>query len=84
MYYFEQFKTAIYNIDGGSEWTLVTDILKRVRLRSNIKKNVTLLDCCSETWNIKKEHIEERIQLETLEVQKIFFLKKLEMDLQNF
>ena len=44
MFYFEQFKSAIYNIDGGTEWTLVTDIFKRVRLRTNVKDNVTLLD----------------------------------------
>ncbi len=44
MYYFEAFPTALYNVDGGLHWTLVTDIFKRVRLRTNIKENIILLD----------------------------------------
>ena len=44
MYYFEGFTKALYNVDGGLEWTLVTDIFKRVRIRTNIKENVVLLD----------------------------------------
>jgi len=44
MSYFSKFSTRLYDPKGTGNPRLVTDIFSRVRLRVNVKKEVTLLD----------------------------------------
>jgi len=44
MSYFSNFSTRLYDPEGSGNPRLVTDIFSRVRLRTNVKKEVTLLD----------------------------------------
>ena len=45
MSYFINFPTLMYDpVGNGDNAKLVTNILKRVRMRANMKKNVVMLD----------------------------------------
>ena len=50
MSYFINFPTLMYDpVGNGDNAKLVTNILKRVRMRANMKKNVVMLDTVSYT-----------------------------------
>ena len=44
MSFFTKFPKLAYDIAGNNEYKLVTDILRRVKIRSSIKDNASLLD----------------------------------------
>ena len=44
MSYFSNFPTIMYDPTGDGSAKLVTNIMKRVRMRANMKKNVIMLD----------------------------------------
>ena len=44
MSYFDKFPVIPYDVNGDGTVVIVTDILKRVRLRANMKKELSLLD----------------------------------------
>ena len=44
MSYFNKFPVVPYDVNGDGTVVIVTDILKRVRLRANMKKELALLD----------------------------------------
>ena len=44
MSYFNKFPVVPYDVNGDGTVVIVTNILKRVRLRANMKKELTLLD----------------------------------------
>ena len=44
MSYFNRFSTILYDPAGVTNPVLVTNILKRVRLRTNMKREIVLLD----------------------------------------
>ena len=55
--YFEQFPKMIYDIKGNDNYKLVPDIFRRVKAKSNIKNNLTLLDTYDVDDGEKPEHI---------------------------
>ena len=44
MFYFNYFPTMLSDPDGSGSAKLITNILKRVQIRANMKKEVVLLD----------------------------------------
>ena len=44
MSYFSHFSTIMYDPAGDGSAKLVTNIMKRVRLRANMKKEVVMMD----------------------------------------
>ena len=44
MSYFSNFSTILYDPAGDGSARLVTNIMKRVRVRSNMKKEMVMLD----------------------------------------
>ena len=44
MSYFNQFSTMLYDPAGDGSAKLCTDIMSRVRIRANMKKEIVMLD----------------------------------------
>ena len=44
MQYFKEFPKIIYDITGRGDFKLVTDLLRRVKVRDGIKNNISLFD----------------------------------------
>ena len=44
MSYFNYFPTTMYDPAGDGSAKMVTDIMKRVRVRSNMKKEIVMMD----------------------------------------
>ena len=61
MSYFQNFPTVMYDpIGNGDNAKLVTNILQRVRMRANMKKNVVMLDQYEIQENESPEIVEDR------------------------
>ena len=57
MQYFKQFPKIIYDITGTGDYKLVTDLLRRVKVRDGIKNNISLFD----KYNVKDNETPERV-----------------------
>ena len=55
--YFEQFPKMLYDIKGNNYFKLVPDIFRRVKAKSNIKNNISLLDAYDIEDGEKPEHV---------------------------
>ena len=60
MAYFENFGKILYDPSGNGNPKVVTDIMSRVRMRSNMKKNVIMLDPYDVQENETPEIIADR------------------------
>ena len=65
MSYFQYFPTIMYDpVGNGDNAKLVTNILQRVRMRANMKKNVIMLDQYdikeNETFNFSSTHVNQK------------------------
>jgi hypothetical protein len=57
MAYFSQFPVMLYDIKGNNHFKLVPDIFRRVKARSKIKNNITLLDVYDVSDGERPEHV---------------------------
>ena len=57
MSYFNQFPLLAYNIKGDNSYKLVTDILRRVKLRANIRNGMFMFD----NYDVKESETPESV-----------------------
>ena len=63
--YFEQFPLMIYDIKGNENYKLVPDIFRRVKARTKIKNNLTLLDKYDVADGERPEHVAYKVYGDT-------------------
>lgn len=59
--YFEQFPLMVYDIKGNENYKLVPDIFRRVKARTKIKNNITLLDQYDVGDGERPEHVAYKV-----------------------
>ena len=63
--YFETFPNRLYDIKGNGNLTIVTDIFRRVKVRSKLQNNITLFDKYDVQEGEKPEDVAYKIYGET-------------------
>ncbi len=63
MQYFEEYPKIVYDLVGKGDYKVVTDLLRRVKVRDGVKNNVSLFD----KYNVKDGETPEQVS------QKFYF-----------
>ena len=57
MQYFEEYPKIVYDLVGRGDYKVVTDLLRRVKVRDGVKNNVSLFD----KYNVKDGETPEQV-----------------------